>query len=334
MNRTFFNKERPFPLLIESLNELTEPTAWVKKHRTSIEIDLLNYGAILFRGFKRLTVSEFENFVITAGGELMEYCERSSPRQSVSGRIYTSTEYSSSQSIFPHNENSYANVWPMKIFFYCETPSESGGETPIVDVRRVYTRLPVSVRDKFSRLGVLYIRNFGNRLGLPWQIVFQTEKPAEVETYCQNAGYQYAWNNDKCLKIRHRGEAIIKHPRTGENLWFNHAAFFHVTTLAAEIRNVLIAQLAEEELPNNTYYGDGSLIEPSVLTIIRATYLAEAVSFEWRTGDILMLDNMLTAHGRTPYSGIRKILVGMTEPFESRNAIVPGEKDDKRANRD
>jgi hypothetical protein len=32
-------------------------------------------------------------------------------------------------------------------------------------------------------------------------------------------------------------------------------------------------------------------------------------------GDILMVDNMLVAHGREPFSGPRKILVAMAEPF-------------------
>ncbi len=32
-----------------------------------------------------------------------------------------------------------------------------------------------------------------------------------------------------------------------------------------------------------------------------------------REGDILMLDNIMTSHGRMPYEGPRKVLVGMTE---------------------
>ena len=72
--------------------------------------------------------------------------------------------------------------------------------------------------------------------------------------------------------------------------------------------------LGEENLPNNTYYGDGTAIEPHVLDELRAAYEAETVEFAWQRGDVLLLDNMLTAHGRAPFSPPRQIVVSMAEP--------------------
>jgi hypothetical protein len=105
------------------------------------------------------------------------------------------------------------------------------------------------------------------------------------------------------------------HPRNGELVWFNHVAFFHVSTLEQNIREGLLATMSEKDLPANTYYGDGSLIESSVLNEIREAYRKETISFTWEKGDILLLDNMLMAHSRAPYRGQRKILVAMSEPF-------------------
>jgi hypothetical protein len=73
--------------------------------------------------------------------------------------------------------------------------------------------------------------------------------------------------------------------------------------------------MPKDELPNNTYYGDGAEIEPEVLDEVRHAYQQASVSFAWEPGDILLLDNMLMAHSRTRYRGPRKVLVGMTEPF-------------------
>jgi alpha-ketoglutarate-dependent taurine dioxygenase len=107
---------------------------------------------------------------------------------------------------------------------------------------------------------------------------------------------------------------VSRHPRTGELVWFNHATFFHVSTLEPTLRDSMLAEFPEGELPANTYYGDGSPIEPEVLDHLRAAYHAETVSFPWQAGDLLLLDNMLVAHGRAPYAGPRQILVGMAEP--------------------
>ena len=43
------------------------------------------------------------------------------------------------------------------------------------------------------------------------------------------------------------------------------------------------------------------------------------VQFQWREGDVLMVDNMLVAHARNPYQGARKIVVAMGEMTELSN---------------
>jgi len=240
--------------------------------------------------------------------------ERWSRRTAVKWNIYTSTEHPPEFPIFLHCENSYQKSWPLKIFFYCHTAPGQGGETPIADVRRILARIRPEVRVVFDQKGVMYVRNFGAGAGLSWQTVFQTDDPKAVEEYCAASGIECIWRGEDRLQTRHVRKAIRKHPVTGEDVWFNHAVFFHVSTLSADAQKMLRSVLAEDELPNNTYYGDGSEIEPDVLEELRAAYAAETVSFSWIRGDLLMLDNMLAAHGRAPFAGPRKILVGMTEP--------------------
>lgn len=73
-------------------------------------------------------------------------------------------------------------------------------------------------------------------------------------------------------------------------------------------------QVKEEDVPKNAYYGDGSPIEDSILDALREAYREESLVFPWQAGDVLMLDNMLMAHGRRPYVGPRKVVAGMAGP--------------------
>jgi alpha-ketoglutarate-dependent taurine dioxygenase len=306
---------RLLPLVVRPAVHGVSLPAWARNNRALVESWLLQHGGILFRDFTLKSTDEFEQFIAAVSDEVLEYRERSSPRVNVGGKIYTSTEHPADQSIFLHNENSYQAVFPLKIFFHCVTPAAAGGETPIADCRRIYQRVEPKVRERFVEKGWMYVRNFGDGFGLSWQTVFQTDDRGEVEAYCRGKGIAVEWKENNRLRTRAVHPAVTRHPRTGEPVWFNHATFFHVTTLDASVRDVLLAEFEEEDLPTNTYYGDGSPIEPEVLEHLREIYRRETVIFPWREHDVLMLDNMFSAHGRSPYAGARKILVGMAEPF-------------------
>jgi alpha-ketoglutarate-dependent taurine dioxygenase len=111
-------------------------------------------------------------------------------------------------------------------------------------------------------------------------------------------------------------QAVASHPVTGEAVWFNQAHLFHVSSLRGEIRDSLLAASADEP-PRNAYYGDGSVIADNDLDQIRAAYDDATVVFSWEKGDVLLVDNMLVAHGRKPFRGERRIVVGMGQPFGS-----------------
>ncbi|HWN43357.1 MAG TPA: TauD/TfdA family dioxygenase [Thermoanaerobaculia bacterium] len=302
------------PLLVQPAHADVDAVRWAESRRDWISERLREHGGLLFRGFPIGGVGEFESLIKAISGELLEYKERSSPRHSVAGRIYTSTDYPPSQPIFLHNENSYQHTWPRRIFFYCAVPAEKGGETPIADTRRVYERVDPEVRERFARKGWMYVRNFGDGFGLTWQTVFQTEDRALVEEHCRHNGIEFEWKKGGGLRTRARRNAIARHPETGEMIWFNHATFFHVSTLPELIQEALLMQFEADDLPANSYYGDGSPIEPEVLDHLRACYDAETVRFAWEKDDLLLLDNMMVAHGRDPYAGDRKILVAMSHP--------------------
>jgi alpha-ketoglutarate-dependent taurine dioxygenase len=305
----------PLPLVIEPRMKGVILTPWARANREWIEKSLLEHGAILFRNFSIREIEDFELLIQAISDQSLEYRERSSPRRLISGKIYTSTDYPKKHRIFPHNENSYQRTWPLKLFFFCLIPPLDGGETLITNCRRVLERIPPQIRARFEEKNWKYTRNFGDGFGLEWPEVFQTTDKTVVEEHCRNSGITVEWKAGDRLKISAVRPAFAKHPQTLEPLWFNHATFFHVTTLEPAVRDELLLHFEPGDLPTNSYYGDSSPIEASVLEHLREAYIQETVSFPWQAGDVLLLDNMLTGHGRAPYSGPRSIGVGMAEPI-------------------
>lgn len=300
------------PLLATPTNKDASLPDWLRDNRDEVRQKVAEHGGVLFRGFALESAEDFHTAVASLGGNQLDYNERSSPRSRVSGKIYTSTDHPADQPINFHNELAYSSTWPMEIFFFCHTQPTEGGETPIADSRRVLQYLSEKTRSKFEELGVMYMRYLGSGLGLHWKEVFQTEDRAEIEQYCRENGMEFEWEGD-CLRTRAFRPAIQTHPNTGEKVWFNHGHFFNVHSMEPEVREQLLSTVDKDKLPFNTYFGDGSEISAEVVEEINEAFQKARVEFPWQQGDLLYLDNMLTAHARNPYSGERKILVAMTK---------------------
>ncbi|WP_034853906.1 TauD/TfdA family dioxygenase [Inquilinus limosus] len=301
------------PLLVEPAGGTPSLIKALAEIRPVVDRHLAVEGGLLFRGFALDGADAFRAFAAGFGHPLLTYEFGSTPRSKVTQGVYTSTEYPPHQHIPLHNEQAYTRDWPMKIWFYCQQAAPEGGETPIADSRAVYRAMPPALRDRFVEKGLMYVRNYGNGLDVSWQQVFGTESREEVEAYCRGHGIDCEWKPDGELRTRQVCQGAIAHPVTGEMVWFNQAHLFHVSNLEPEVRSTLLELVDEPDLPRNVYYGDGSPIEDEALATVREVLEAHKISFPWQAGDVLMLDNMLTAHARAPFKGPRKVIVAMAE---------------------
>lgn len=267
--------------------------------------------ALVFRDF-HVTADTLDPVIDLLLSDRLAYVHGNSPRSKVGANIYTSTEYPPEQTISMHNELSYAASWPSRLLFYCEKAPQTGGATPVVDGARWLTSLDPGIRAAFAD-GVRYTQNLhdGMGFGKSWQDTFETSDREAVEAYLAGADATWEWNADG-LRISQVRPATVRHPVTGEEVWFSQFDQWHPAGLGDETAMELASIMAEDELPQSVTFADGSPIPASYAVHVREQGLGEAVDVDWRVGDLLLIDNVLVGHGRRPFTGQRRVLVAMS----------------------
>lgn len=311
------NEER-LPLVLTPTVDNVDLAAWCESHSDEVERHLDRYGAILFRGFPLASPPEFEAVASTIAGELFgDYGDL--PHEEAGERIYHSTPYPADKMILFHNESSHFSKWPLRQFFFCVVPSSEQGESPLLDCREVYEKLDREIVEAFEQKGLMYVRNFSEGVDVPWQEFFQTEDREVVEQACERAGMTCEWT-ELGLRVCQLAKGVRTHPRTGERVFFNQVQLHHIACLDEETRTALRQLFADEDLPRNVYYGDGSPIPDEVIERIGEVYEQLCVETPWQKGDLIALDNMLVAHARRPFAGERKIVVAMGKMVHADDA--------------
>jgi alpha-ketoglutarate-dependent taurine dioxygenase len=282
---------------------------------------LHQHGAMLFRGFGISEQTVFQSLMARLKEQLADYVDGNSPRTKMGGGVYTSTEYPPEYFICLHNELSYSQQWPARVFFCCIVAPKAGGQTPLMKSRSLLQTLPQELVKEFQARKVKYIRNLhgGKGVGKSWQKTFETESRAHVEDWAMAAGVVVQWFEDGSVRLSNVRPATAFHPVTGEEVWFNQADQFHPSSLPPAVYESMLSifEGMEEELPQNATFGDGTPIPLAYLETIRAVTREHLALFDWQCGDLLMVDNMLVAHGRMPFVGDRRILVSMTSNYSS-----------------
>lgn len=287
----------------------------LKENRLNIEGLLTTHGGVLLRGFEINNKEEFLRVKsVFSGDSGFNYVDGNSPRTKLGADVYTSTEYPREFKITLHNELSYSSKWPGNILFCCNIPAEEGGETPVIDCRYLLNKLDKYVVDKFEKLGVKYTRylNGTKGVGKTWMETFETTDKKIVEEYCDRNAVEYQWEENN-IRLSQIGAGVATHPKTGEKVWFNQANQFHPSSLPEDIYRMLKIMYGNKtnKYPQYALYGNGEEIQEDHLKAVTDAQFEYSVRFTWQKGDVLILDNMLMAHGRMPFKGERKILVSM-----------------------
>ncbi|WP_203789526.1 TauD/TfdA family dioxygenase [Paractinoplanes rishiriensis] len=316
---------RPPVLRAPALPDLAAAEGWLTEVRDDVRKDLYVHGHILIRGLPVGSAADFGRVRDLLLAARTSYREQATPRSDFGDDVFSSTDFPAAQTIRLHNENSYTLDFPGVLIFCSIDAATTGGATTVGDVRQVLAELPPELVARFREHGWLLNRNYRNGIGLPWSTAFGTDQRADVEAYCDRNLVASQWLPDNQLATSQRRSAIIQHPVTRDEVWFNHVVFWSKWSLAPEVRTALVEMYGDDGLPFDTRLGDGtSLTEEESATIDQA-YQRATRRESWQPGDVMMVDNLLSAHGRESFTGTRKTLVAMGEPIrlEDCSPTVP-----------
>jgi alpha-ketoglutarate-dependent taurine dioxygenase len=266
----------------------------------------------MIRGFGLRDVAQVEAAFRRLGSLMIER-EALAGRRRYSESIYSASKWPPNQPISMHHELSYAFEFPSLMLFACLTAPASGGATPVADARAVLRALPVDLVERFASSGWLLVRNYNDEIGASLVESFGTDESSAVERYCRANAISFEWQQDGGLRTWQRRNAIVRHPRSGERCWFNQIAFLSEWTMDAELRGYLVDVHGEDGLPFNTRFGDGAPIDAGVVQQINEAYEANTSSEPWQSGDLMLVDNISTAHARERFQGQREVIVAMAD---------------------
>jgi len=200
------------------------------------------------------------------------------------------------------------------MLFACLTAPTAGGATAMADAPTVLGALPADLVARFERDGWMLTRSYNDEIGASVGEAFGTDDRSTVEGYCRANAIEFEWQPDGGLRTRQRRSAVVRHPVTGRRCWFNQVAFLNEWTLAEEVREYLVDVYSVDGLPFNTRFGNGDPIGEEVVALINQVYEAHTDRELWQDGDLMLIDNVRTAHNREAYEGPREVLVGMADP--------------------
>jgi alpha-ketoglutarate-dependent taurine dioxygenase len=285
---------------------------WAAEHRGALRAAVAEHGSLLVRGLGLRDAAEIEAVFRRLAG-LMTEKEAFAPRRRYSNGVYSSSKWPPNQPMCMHHELSYVLEFPGLMLFACLVAPTDGGATPLADSPTVLDALPAELIERFEKVGWMLVRNYSKDIGASVSGAFGTDDRRDVENYCRANAIKFEWRPDGALRTSQRRSAVVHHPRTGRRCWFNQIAFLNEWTMDPEVREYLVDLHGEDGLPFNTRFGNGDAIGADVVQAINEVYEANTAREPWQAGDLMLVDNLRTAHARERFQGPREVLVAMAD---------------------
>ena len=290
-----------------------DAASWAAEHSEALRTVVAEHGSVLVRGLGLRDAAEVGAVFARLATGLMVEKEAFASRRTYSDGVYSSSKWPSNQPMCMHHELSYTLEFPALMMFACLRAPTDGGATAVADSPTVLDALPPELVKRFEREGWLLTRTYNEEIGASVAEAFGTDDRGAVEYYCRANAIEFQWQPDGGLRTRQRRSAVVRHPVTGARCWFNQIAFLNEWTIDPEVREFLVDVYGSDGLPFNTCFGNGDPIGEDIVQLLNRVYEINTVREPWQAGDLMLVDNVRTAHSREPFEGPREVLVAMAD---------------------
>ena len=214
-------------------------------------------------------------------------------RNMVPGDGYSNEVARDNHVLLGHTEGTFRPYPPSPevCFFLCMDPPEfPGGETTLVDGEIFLKHIPVKIRERFERSGIIYEMTWNIER---WRQEFSITGIEELDTILSSIkGVEYEINDD-FLRLFYSTHAITS-DRKGNQV-------FAVSMLGhlPEITHPAYKDKKVHVVPTNrVYFGDGEEISQETVNELIDIYDLLTYRHSWQKGDVLLVDNTRYLHGR------------------------------------
>ncbi|MFV6029225.1 TauD/TfdA family dioxygenase [Streptomyces sp. NPDC056264] len=299
---------------IESTAGDAGAAAWAAEHHADVLAAVAEHGAAVVTGLGLRTVPDVVAVLAKLHLHPARETEGFAHRTPYADGVYSSAAWPPQRPMCMHHELSYAGQYPGLLCFACLEAPTAGGATALADAAAVLEALPTDEVARFEEEGWILTRAYHDEIGASLSQAFGTDDAGAIDAYCRSNGIDTDWQPDGSLRTRQHRSAVVRHPVTGRRCWFNQIAFLNQWTMDPEVREFLVEEYGLDGLPFNTSYGSGDSISADTVETINKVYEAHTVRRPWRAGDLMLVDNIRTAHSRESYEGPRQVVVAMADP--------------------
>lgn len=298
-----------FPAVVsnsQALTTLTQCEDWIQQNKAELENILRQSGAILFRGFPLDSAETFDQFSAAFGYPNFTYKESLSNavRVNFTERVFTANEAPKDVEIYLHHEMAQTPISPNKLFFFCKNAADEGGATPLCRSDMLFNALQQkapSLAHDFEHKHLKYTTQMPQQddpesgQGRSWKSTLSVSSKQQAEQKLKELGYSWEWIDNNGLRATTPVLPAVVTLANGTKVFYNQLIAAYMGWKGVK-----------ENPASAITFGDGTLISAQALKLVASLASEFTFDLSWQDGDVALVDNYMTMHGRRPFTGERK----------------------------